>query len=97
MQFPQQTTLEYIALLKILVSGKLGYLKKPDGFPILPLKSRTYWHGLKRRWALNVRNLEASLQITTFDLFTKKMMGLSLGISFMTALAKVYENIFQGL
>ena len=64
-----------IPLLKILVLGSLGYLKKPSRFPILPLRSRTHWHGLKRRGALNVRNLEASSQSSTFDSFTKKMSG----------------------
>ena len=73
-QFPWPTMLEYIALLNILMLGKLGSLKKPDVFSILPLRSRTHWHDLKRRGALNVRNLEASLQSATFDSFTKKMM-----------------------
>ena len=73
-QFPWPTMLEYIALLNILMLGKLGSFKKPDSFLILPLRSRTHWHDLKRRGALNVRNLEASLQSTTFDSFTKKMM-----------------------
>ena len=45
------------------------------GFPILPLRSRTHWHGLKRRGALNVRSLEALLQSTTSVSFTKKMMA----------------------
>ena len=75
MQFPQPTTLEFTALLKILVLGKLGSLEKQDGFPILPLRSRTLWRDLKRRAALNVRILEVSLQSTTFDFFTKKMMA----------------------
>ena len=32
-----------------------------------------------------------------FRPFYEENDGVSLGISFMTALAKVYENIFQGL
>ena len=59
---------------QVLSDGKLGYLKKPDGSPILMLRSKTHWHGLKRRGALNVRNLEASLQSRFSDYFTKKMI-----------------------
>ena len=44
-------------------------------FPILPLRPRTHWHGLKRRGALNVRSLEALLQSTNSVSFTKKVMA----------------------
>ena len=57
MQLPWLATLEYKALLEISLLGKL---KKPEGFPIFSLRSRTHWHSLKRRGELNVRKLEAS-------------------------------------
>ena len=56
MQLPWLATLEYKALLEISLLGKL---KKPEGFPIFSLRSRTHWHSLKRRGELNVRKLEA--------------------------------------
>ena len=42
-----------------------------------------------------MRNLEASLQSTTFDSFARKIMAYLLEQG-STALAKVYENVFQG-
>ena len=59
MQLPWLATLEYKALLEISLLGKLGLVKKPEGFPIFSLRSRTHWHSLKRRGELNVRKLEA--------------------------------------
>ena len=52
-----------------------------------------HWHSLKRRAALNVKNLEASLQSSyNFRFSYQENIGISLGTRLMTARAKVYET-----
>ena len=60
--------------IKDLSVGEVRVIEETGRFTILPLRSRTHWHGLKRRGTLNVRNLQASLQSSTFNFFTNKMM-----------------------
>ena len=59
------------------------------GFPILPLRSRTHWHGLKRRGGIKCEKLGGFITEYNFRFFYEKNDGISLGTRFMTALAKV--------
>ena len=54
-------------------------------------------HGLKRRGALNVKKIGGFIAEYNFCFFYEENDDISLGTRFMTALAKVYKNVFHGL
>ena len=81
--------------IKILIVGEARVIEETERFPDSSVKIKNALAWLKEKSKCE----KPGGFIAGYNLrfFYEENGGISLGTKFMTALAKVYENVFQGL
>ena len=95
-QFPWPTMLEYIALLNLNV-GEARVIEETGQFFDSSVKVKNALAWFKKKRGIKCEKLGGFVAEYNLRFFYEENDEISLGTRFMTALAKVYENVFQGL
>ena len=83
--------------IKDLSVGEVRVTEETGRFPDSSFKIKNALAWFKKKRGIKCEKLAGFIAEFNFRFFYEQNDGISLGTKFMTALAKVYENIFQGL
>ena len=94
---PAANKVRIYSTIKNLSVGEARVIEETGLFSDSSVKIKNALAWFKKKMGIKCEKLGGFIADYNFRPFYEENDGVSLGISFMTALAKVYENIFQGL
>ena len=83
--------------VKDLSVGEARAIEETGRFPNSSVKIKNVLAWFKKKRGIKCEKLGGFIAEYNFRFFYEENDSISFGIRFMTALAKVYENVFQGL
>ena len=83
--------------IKYLSVGEARVIEETGRFPDSSVKIKNALAWFKKKRSIKCEKPGGFIADCNFRFFYEENHGISLGTRFMTAIAKVYENIFQGL
>ena len=83
--------------IKDLNVGEARVIEETGRFPDSSVKIKNALAWFKKKRGIKCEKLGGFIAECNFCFFYEENDGISIGTRFMTALAKVYENVFQGL
>ena len=94
---PAANNVRIYSTIKNLSVGEARVIEETGRFSDSSVKIKNSLAWFKKKMGIKCEKLGGFIAEYNFRPFYEENDGVSLGISFMTALAKVYENVFQGL
>ena len=94
-EIPVANNARIYSTIKNLSVGEARVIEETERFPDSSVKIKNALASFKKKRGIKCEKLGGFIAAYNFRFFYEENDSISLGTSFMTSLAKVYENVFQ--